>query len=104
MTLFRCPSPGKNGADRASLMDVFPGPGHICHTGYRHWWVDEEWSVKARHDGVFRYAPNCKIEHLHPTWGKGQQDETYAIGWKHGADDADLYQRRYEHAKTQGWA
>jgi hypothetical protein len=80
------------------------GPGHICHTGYRHWWVDEEWSVKANHDGVFRYAPNCKIEHLHPTWGKGQQDETYAIGWKHGADDADLYQRRYEHAKTQGWA
>lgn len=80
------------------------GPGHICHTGYRHWWVDEEWSVKARHDGVFRYAPNCKIEHFHPTWGKGQQDETYAIGWKHGADDADLYQRRHEHAKSQGWA
>jgi hypothetical protein len=80
------------------------GPGHICHTGYRHWWVDEEWSVKANHDGVFRYAPDCKIEHLHPTWGKGQQDDTYAIGWKHGADDADLYQRRHEHAKTQGWA
>jgi hypothetical protein len=80
------------------------GPGHICHTGYRHWWVDEEWSVKARHDGVFRYAPNCKIEHLHPTWGKGQQDDTYAIGRQHGMDDADLYQRRHEHAKTQGWA
>jgi hypothetical protein len=80
------------------------GPGHICHTGYRHWWVDEEWSVKAIHDGVFRYAPDCKIEHLHPTWGKGQQDETYLIGRQHGMDDADLYQRRHEHAKSQGWA
>jgi hypothetical protein len=80
------------------------GPGHIVHTGYRHSWCDEEWSTKAKHDGVFRYAPDCKIEHLHPTWNKGQQDETYAIARQYLLDDHDLYQRRHEHAKTQGWA
>jgi hypothetical protein len=80
------------------------GPGTICHTGYRHSWVDEEWSTKAKHDGAFLYAPNCKIEHLHPTWNKGQQDETYAIARQYLLDDHDLYQRRHEHAKTQGWA
>ncbi len=80
------------------------GPGTIVHTGYRHSWCDEEWSVKAIHDGAFVYVPDCKIEHLHPTWNKGTQDATYQIARDHIMDDHDLYQRRHEHAITPGWA
>jgi hypothetical protein len=93
---------------RSSYIDdvgaSWDGPGTVVHTGYRHMFVDEEWSTRAKFEGVFRYSPDCKIEHLHPTWGKGAFDGTYAVARQALQDDHDLYVRRFDTAHQQGIA
>lgn len=72
------------------------GPGVLCHEGYRHCFVDNEWTAVARHTGAFVAAPDAVVEHLHPYWGKGEMDATYRKG-EHSSDrDQRLFARRYE--------
>lgn len=56
------------------------GPGVLAHEGYRHCFVDNEWTMVARDAGVFAFAQNSMIEHLHPAWGKAADDATYRLG------------------------
>jgi hypothetical protein len=70
------------------------GPGSIAHQGYWHAYVDAEWTARAHEDGTFVFAPDCKIEHLHPTWTGVRTDPTYILGMKHYQDDAALFERR----------
>lgn len=72
----------------------FDGPGLIAHEGYRHWYVDREWSFLAAERGVLTYAADCLIEHLHPIHHKGEMDDTYRLGQAAAADDARLYRKR----------
>lgn len=73
------------------------GPGVIAHEGYAHQFVDCEWSVKAHDDRVFVYAPDCRIEHLHPTWGHGGLDDVYLLGQSSTAADHRLFTERAAH-------
>jgi hypothetical protein len=70
------------------------GPGSLCHEGYRHCFVDNEWSTKARQDGAFAYSPGSVIEHLHPLAGKGERDEVYRKGMSNHDRDQRLWEKR----------
>lgn len=70
------------------------GPGHIAHAGYHHAYVDAEWSARAIEDDVFVYAPECRIEHMHPTWGLADRDDTYRKGMRHYDRDRRLFEHR----------
>lgn len=67
------------------------GPGTIVHTGYRHCFVDDEWSVKAQTDGEFAFARRSEIEHNHPIWGKAESDWVYQKGQESFEHDKDLF-------------
>ena len=72
----------------------FDGPGLVAHEGYRHWYVDREWSFLARERGALIYAPGARIEHLHPIFGTAEMDDTYRLGQAAAADDARTYNIR----------
>lgn len=64
------------------------GPGIIYHEGYNHNFVDVELSVLARARGVFVYARNAVVEHMHPLFRRDVvRDQTYEIGLRDFADD-----------------
>jgi hypothetical protein len=70
------------------------GPGVVAHEGYRHWWVDQEIVDAAKQRGVWAMALGSKVEHLHPLWGKGDDDEVYQLGQSHIEADKALFARR----------
>jgi hypothetical protein len=53
-------------------------PGKFFHEGYPHELVDDEAVATARARGAYAHANDSIVEHLHPLWGKGEWDETYA--------------------------
>lgn len=75
------------------------GPGTVAHEGYRHWYVDNEWTTVARRAGVFTYAPNARVEHQHPIWGDVYWDATYLLGQVHAEDDQRLFVSRLADAR-----
>jgi GT2 family glycosyltransferase len=70
------------------------GPGVVAHEGYRHWFVDDELVTAARQRGAWVAARHAKVEHLHPLWGLAADDETYALGREHIAEDRALFEAR----------
>ena len=58
-------------------IDGQPGP---CCTRYRHWYVDDELIATARHRGVYAYAADARVRHLHYLVGAAPDDDTYALG------------------------
>jgi len=68
--------------------------GKLLHEGYEHNWVDNEFVATARSRGVYIFAANAHVEHLHPSWGKGQADSTYELGMRHYHQDAQLFRAR----------
>lgn len=70
------------------------GPGVVCHEGYRHWYVDDEVVTAARQRGAWASARASVVEHLHPLFGKGTNDDVYRLGQSHAAQDGALFQRR----------
>lgn len=70
------------------------GPGTVCHEGYRHQYVDDEWTMVAKAAGEYVYAPCARLEHLHPMMGKNTTDATYRIGEVASAADRDLFAAR----------
>jgi hypothetical protein len=53
-------------------------PGKFYHEGYPHELVDDEAVGTAKSRGAYAHAVDSIVEHLHPLWGKGEWDETYA--------------------------
>lgn len=45
---------------------------------YPHEYMDDELIETAKHRSAFAMAINSHVEHLHPNWGKGPMDATYA--------------------------
>jgi len=70
------------------------GPKVVCHEGYKHWYVDDEIVTAARQRGVWEMALASRVEHLHPLWGKGEDDDVYQLGQSHAEEDGKLFKRR----------
>jgi hypothetical protein len=69
--------------------------GTVLHEGYHHNWSETELWHLAQHRGRARFAEGCVIEHRHPTWGKGELDDTYQRGaFSNEPTDAALFNRR----------
>lgn len=69
-------------------------PGLLLHEGYDHTYVDNEFVETARARGTYAHAEDSIVEHLHPLWGKAQQDTTYQRGREGASADARLFQKR----------
>ncbi|MCK9921605.1 hypothetical protein MXD61_06830 [Frankia sp. AgPm24] len=61
-------------ADQGATAD---GAGEILHEGYWHEYCDDELVQVARHRGVWAFAANSHVEHLHPDYGKAPSDHMY---------------------------
>ncbi len=70
------------------------GPGIVAHEGYRHWAVDDEIVTAAKQRGVWAMALGSKIEHMHPMWGKAEDDKIYQLGQSFAEQDLKLFQER----------
>lgn len=70
------------------------GPGVLAHEGYRHWYVDDEIVTRAKQAGVWQMALGSIVEHLHPAWGKADDDDVYALGQAHSKADYATFRQR----------
>lgn len=70
------------------------GPGVLAHEGYRHWYVDDEVVEVAKQRGKWTMALGSIVEHLHPAWGKGENDEVYELGQSFADQDGKRFEER----------
>lgn len=92
---------------RRYITDVgmsWDGPGTVAHEEYTHWFVDREWSELALHREVMTYASDSVVEHLHPIWNKGEDDETYRKGQRFAKLDSRRFQARLNEARRKRMA
>jgi hypothetical protein len=68
--------------------------GKFLHEGYTHQLVDVELVETAKARGAWAFAADSHVEHRHPFWRKGVDDETYRLGRARYAQDQALYQQR----------
>lgn len=68
-------------------------PG-LLHEGYSHSFVDDELIGVAKARGVYAYAPDACVQHLHYLNGKAPRDETYELGLSRFHHDRRLFRRR----------
>ncbi len=71
------------------------GPGVVCHEGYRHWYVDDEIVTAAKQRGVWQMAAGSVVEHMHPLFGKAQDDDVYRLGQAAAKKDQATFSARY---------
>lgn len=87
---------------RASYVAVgtIDEPGKLLHEGYDHQFSDTELVGTARYRGVWAFARDSMVEHLHHLWpdGRGgrksQMDATYEKGQRASQADYALYRSR----------
>lgn len=76
---------------RRSYVDTlgasWDGPGTVACEAYNHWFVDDEIVTVAKLRGVFQPALGSVVEHNHPLFGKGEDDDVYALGQSYVEDD-----------------
>jgi len=72
----------------------FDGPKTVAHEGYRHNFVDDEWTAVALYRGEFAAALGSIIEHRHPIFGKADDDAVYRKGKSHFQQDKRLFDKR----------
>ncbi len=77
------------------------GPGVVCHETYRHWFVDDEIVTAARMRGAFAMALGSLVEHMHPIFKKGEDDEVYQLGQRHAETDKLRFEERLRRAQGQ---
>ena len=70
------------------------GPKVVAHEGYRHWYVDDEIVTAAKQRGVWTMAINSTVEHLHPGFGKGANDQVYELGQSFAVADKATFTTR----------
>jgi hypothetical protein len=69
-------------------------PGKLLHEGYHHNFVDDELVETAKARGTYHHCADSKVEHLHPNWGKGQDDNVYRLGERFFSKDRTTFSRR----------
>lgn len=82
----------------ATLPCIDGRPGPLCEA-YGHWYTDDEYIATARKRGMYAYAHDALVEHLHPMTGKAEDDETYVKGRSSWKLDRRQFMRR-----SQLWA
>ena len=70
------------------------GPGVVCHEGYRHNYVDREIVAAAQSRGVYAFAREALVRHLHHGAGISEVDSTYELGTRFLQEDKATWQRR----------
>ena len=70
------------------------GPKSVCHEGYRHWFVDDEIVTAAKQRGVWTPALRSVVDHRHPAFGKGTNDEVYELGQSFADQDKATFAAR----------
>jgi hypothetical protein len=70
------------------------GPKVVAHEGYRHNFVDDEIVTAAKQRGVWQMALGSVVEHLHPVFGKAEDDEVYQLGKSCWEADWELFKQR----------
>lgn len=68
-------------------------PGPLC-SAYSHSFCDDELIGTAKHRGVYVYAPDSHVRHLHPMAGLAEDDETYRVGRAKYFEDRRLLRQR----------
>lgn len=69
-------------------------PNVIFNPNYKKNFSDTELNDIAKYRGVWKYAKDAVLEHLHPTFNKSSVDSTYSDLEKHLVKDMDLYNSR----------
>jgi hypothetical protein len=65
-------------------------PGLLMHEGYDHNCVDTELVETAKSRGMFAFAKDSRVEHLHPIWKGAPDDATYRKGRERHVQDRRL--------------
>ena len=77
-------------AERTTI-DGEPGP---MSDAYFHWFVDDEFIATAHHRGVYAYAEDSVVRHLHPMAGNATDDATYRKGRENARGDRNTFYER----------
>jgi len=75
-----------------SLANGFPNS--IFCPLYKKNYADDELNETVKNRGMFAYARDALVEHLHPGFGKAPQDDTYAVLDQFSEQDHQLYLSR----------
>jgi len=70
------------------------GPKVVCHEGYAHNYVDDEIVMVAKQRGAWLMALSSVVEHLHPWFGKSDEDWVYKLGQESADADRWKFERR----------
>jgi len=73
----------------------------VLHEGYDHNFADSELVNTAKRRGLYVHCFGCRVEHLHPAWGKGDWDPVYARGQSTYHQDGALFAAR---GRSHGWS
>jgi hypothetical protein len=73
---------------------VIDDPSRLLPEVYGHWFVDDEFVRTAQARGTYAHAFEAIVEHLHPNWGKSEDDATYRRGQATIARDQALFESR----------
>lgn len=68
--------------------------GKVLHEGYQHNFCDSEFVETAKRRRAWAFASDSTVEHLHPHWSKGEDDEVYRKGQAGFEVDRQLFHRR----------
>lgn len=66
----------------------------MLHQGYDHQYADNELVETAMARNCWLYCADSVVEHLHPAWGKGDRDGTYAKAYRQVREDYRLFRKR----------
>lgn len=73
---------------------TFDGSGLVFCELYDHQFCDNEFVQTAIRRGQWVFSKRSKVEHMHPAWGKGEEDATYKKATRETGKDSRLYFRR----------
>ena len=69
-------------------------PEQLLNEGYEHNWVDTEFIETAKSRDAFTFAADSHVEHPHPFWKKGPDDDVYAWARARYHLDSSTYRQR----------
>lgn len=84
--------------ERSGVVDQ---PDTVLHEGYPHAFCDDELVTTARWRGAWAFAADSVVEHLHPFFSKGDDDDTYRLGMAGNAEGRRLWARRVRLVKRE---
>lgn len=79
--------------DYAERGQLDGSPGLLCEV-YEHNFVDDELIATAKSRGVYAYAEDAHVLHLHPMNGRSEMDDTYERGLSSLRRDRRIFRRR----------